>query len=252
MSRKFPPVYERPLQAAVKRGELEQFRASHKLNVECAKAIDAALEKHFDNDTYDVNTAAASKEVVAQFGFDRTMAVLANTVRHYSFDGRFSQASRDWAQTMPHLDSLDKNRDCLVSVNAGWADQFIGEVCYDHMLTQPLQAAEIKAEAENVLKQFQAVPEPNSPDGTCFMVKISPEFNTRARPEDFVKMVKMLPFSHPTLTTLPGRKGWFTVISSDENRNQHMRLRKPSIKAQLAAKPVPGDRHEKPKDREAR
>ena len=250
MSRKFPPVYERPLQEAVKHGELEQFRASHKLNVECAKAIDAALEKHYDYDTYDVNTAAASKEVVAQFGFDRTMAVLANTVRHYNFDGRFSKASREWARTMPRLDS--QNTDCLVSTNAGSTDLFIGQVCYDRMLTQPLQAAEIREEAQNVLKQLQAIPEPNSFDRNEFLVKISPEFNARARPEDLVKMVKMLPFSNPTLTTLPGRKGWFAVISSDENRNHHMRLRKPSIKEQLAAKPVPGDRPAKPKDRGAR
>lgn len=82
------------------------------------------------------------------------------------------------------------------------------------------------------------------------MVKISQEFNDRAKPEDFVSMLKLLPFSSPTLTTLPGHKGFFAVISSDENRNQH--LRKSSIRAQLAVKPVPGDRPAKPRDGEAR
>ena len=44
----FPPVYNHPLLDAVKRGELEQFQISHDLNAACAKAIDAALTKHFD------------------------------------------------------------------------------------------------------------------------------------------------------------------------------------------------------------
>lgn len=241
----FPPVYDHPLQDAVKRGELEQFQISHDLNVACAKAIDATLTKHFDRNTYDLNTEAASREVVEKFGFDRTMAVLANTVRHYSFDGRFSKSSREWARTIPRLDSRD--HDCLTSANAGLTDLFIGQVWYDHLMTQPLQPTEIKAEAENVLKQFQAAPGPNSPDRTQFMVKISPEFNDRARPEDFVSMLKMLPFSSPTLTTLPGHKGFWAVISCNENRNQH--LQKTSIKAQLAAKPVPGDQTTKPKER---
>lgn len=245
----FPPVYNHPLQDAVKRGELEQFQISHDLNAACAKAIDAALTKHFDRNTYDLNTEAASREVVEKFGFDRTMAVLANTVRHCSFDGRFSNSSREWARTIPRLDS--KDHDCLVSVNAGWTDLFIGQVWYDHLMTQPLQSAEIKAEAENVLKQFQAMPEPNSPDRTKFMVKISQEFNDRAKPEDFVSMLKMLPFSSPTLTTLPSKRGFFAVISSNENRNQY--LRKPSIRAKLAVKPVPGDKPAaKLKDREVR
>lgn len=244
----FPPVYTRPLQEAVVRGELEQFRASHKLNAECAKAIDTALTQYADNSLYGFNAAAASKDVVDKFGFERTMTVLANTVRHYSWDGRFSNASRDWAKTMPRLDKQDA---CLVGTNAGCVDLFVGQVCYDYELTQPLKASEIRAEAEQVLKQFQAISEPNSPDKTKFMAKISPEFDARARPEDFVKMIKMLPFSSPRLTTLPGQKGFFAVISNKEAQHQH--LRKPSIKAQLAAKPVPGDKpKERPRDTGAR
>ena len=248
---KFPPVYIHSLQRAVERGELEQFRSSNKLNVECAKAIDAALTKYFDDNTYDLYTAAASREVVGKFGFDRTMAVLANTVQHFSWDGRFSRTSREWARTVPRLGDGEIDRSCLVSANAGLTDLFIGQICHDHLLTQPLKAAEIRSEAEHVLKLFQTTPEPNSPDGTKFMAKISPEFNSRARPEDFVRMIKMLPFSSQKLTTLPGQKGFFVVISSGEVRNQP--LRKPSVKEKLAARPIPGSKPiRKNHDREAR
>ncbi|MBR0311235.1 MAG: hypothetical protein IJQ98_02470, partial [Oscillospiraceae bacterium] len=54
----------------------------------------------------------------------------------------------------------------------------------------------------------------------------------------------MLPFNSLALCTLEGRKGIYATITADENRFQKLRLRKPSIRAQLAAaKP---EKHEKP------
>ena len=234
-------------------GELEQFRVSHKLNVECAKAIDAALTKHFDQDTYELYSEPAAREVLEKFGYDRTMAVLANTVRHYSFDGRFSNSSMDWARTIPSLNGGAVDRSCLVTANAGQADQLVDEIWYAHHVKQPLQEAEIKAEAKNILKQLQDIPEPNSPDRDCFLVKISSEFNDRARPEDFVRMIKMLPFSDPRLTTVHRQKGFFVVISADETRTRIQPLRKPSVLAKLAAKPIPEKKPPSKKhDRDAR
>lgn len=92
--RKFPPIYEHSLQDAAGRGELDQFYASQELNIECAKAITAALSEHYNCSTYCLDTAAVSKEVVDKFGLDRTMRVLANTVRHFDYDGRLSRASK--------------------------------------------------------------------------------------------------------------------------------------------------------------
>lgn len=255
---RFPPVYEHSFQKAAERGETEQFRTSRKLNIECAREIDTALTKYFDDVPHDLNTAAmameaAAMEVVDKFGFDRTMIVLANTVRHYSWDGRFSQTIKDWAQTVPRLDSHGIDRDCLIAANAGLVDQFAEQVWYDHDLTRPLETAEIKAEAEHVLKRLQSISAPNSPDRAEFLVPISPEFRARAKPEDYVEMIHMLPFSKPLLTTLPRQKGFFVAIQSSEVRNKHQHLRKPSIKAKLAVKPVPSDKPIKKKhDRDVR
>ena len=103
----FPPVYNHPLHDAVKRGELEQFQISHDLNAACAKAIDAALTKHFDRNTYDLNTEAASREVVEKFGFDRTMAVLANTVRH---------CYTNWRRWMPGVDGYNNSISAQIGI----------------------------------------------------------------------------------------------------------------------------------------
>ena len=228
----FPPVYGRSFQEAVARGELEQFVASRDLNVECAQAIDTALAKNFDAATYALDTEAASKEVVGKFGFDRTMAVLANTVRHYSFDGRFSDASREWAQAQLRLDSQEMGEGCLVSANAGLTDQFVGQVAYDYLMTQPLKMADIRAEAKQLMEQFQAASEPNSSDGAHFAARMSPDFLGRAAQKDRDMLMEMLPFS--SLAFIPPAKDGdfaYAAITSTENRNQ--RLRRPSVKAQL-------------------
>ena len=39
--------------------------------------------------------------MVEQFGFDRPIYVLANTVQEKSYDGGISQSSKDWAETVP-------------------------------------------------------------------------------------------------------------------------------------------------------
>ena len=250
--RKFPPIYEHSLQDAAGRGELDQFYATQELNIECAKAITAALSEHYNCSTYCLDTAAASKEVVDKFGLDRTMRVLANTVRHFDYDGRLSRASKEWAHTIPAFPEESMGRYCLVNSNPGLTNLFVGQVRHDHLLTQPLKAPDIRAEAERILRQFQAAPEPNNADGTKFMAELSPDYIARAKSKDHVRLMALLPFPTLTLSFTEHRKGFFALISRDEDRNQPLRLRKPSIKAQLAAEPVPGEKPTKPKDREAR
>ena len=79
------PVYRYPGSYAHEHGELEQYRASRKANIACAEAIDAAISEHYRNDCLG---REAVSQVVEQFGYDRTLYVLANTVRHKEHDGR--------------------------------------------------------------------------------------------------------------------------------------------------------------------
>ncbi len=249
---KFPPIYEHSFQQAKERGEVEYFHASQKLNADCAKAINAALAEHYNYSTYCLDTAAASKEVVGKFGFDRTMHVLANTIRHFDYDGRISRSSKEWAQTIPAIDSTDISSRYLVSSNPGLTDMFVKQVCHDYLLTKPLKAQEIKAEAEKILSQLQALREPNSPDAEQFMVRVSPAFLERAKPKNVERLMSLLPFPSLKISQAEGRSDTYAIIDKNENRRQPLQMRKPSIKAQLAAKPVPGDQPAKPKDREVR
>ncbi len=247
---KFPPLYEYSFKTAVERGEAEQYNASHNLNVDCARAITEALSEHYNSSTWCFDAAAASREVVGRFGFDRVMFVLANTVRHYDHDGRISQSNKKWARTVPSPD--DRSRYYLVMGHPGITNMLISRVRHDYLLTQPIKVSEVKAEAERILAQFQNLREPNGPDGERFMVRVSPDFLERAKPRHMERLMSLLPF--PSLQISDGGCGRDTcaVIDRGEDRFKPLRLRRPSVKEKLAAKPVPGDHPAKPKDREER
>lgn len=88
------PVYPYPASYAHEHGELEQYRASHKANIACRDAIDTAIADHYRDNRLG---NGAVKQVVAQFSYDRTLYVLANTVRQKDWDGRISRENKEWA-----------------------------------------------------------------------------------------------------------------------------------------------------------
>ncbi len=249
--REFPPLYEHSFAEADARGEAEQYNASHDLNVECARAINKALAEHYNGSTFCLDTKTASKEVVGKFGFERTMYVLACTVRHYDYDGRVSHHNKKWARTFPEFDDKRMSSYYLVTEHPGLTDMFVDQVRHDHLLTQPMKAADVKAEAERIMMKFQNLREPNSPDGEHFEVQVSSVFLERAKPRHMERLASLLAFPSLRICNENGRDT-YAVIDKGENRNRPLQLRKPSVKAKLAAKPVHGDHSTKPKDQEAR
>ena len=126
---------------------------------------------------------------------------------------------------------------------------FVRQARHEHLLRQPLKAADIKAEAAHILEQFQAAQEPNSPNGTHYMAQVSPDFLARAKTKDTDRLFSMLPFQSLSLSALEGRKGRFALISKNEDRFQKLVLRKPSVRKKLqeqsaidATKPSAKDR----------
>lgn len=188
----FPPLYEHSFAEADACGEAEQYNASHDLNVECAKAISKALGEHYNAHTYCLDTKTASKEVVDKFGFERTMYVLASTVRHYDHDGRISHGNKKWARTFPKFDDKRMSSHYLVTGHPGLTDMFVNQVRHDHLLTQPMKAADVKAEAERIMAQFQKLQEPNGPDEDHFEVRVSPIFLERAKPRHMERLKSLL------------------------------------------------------------
>ncbi len=230
------PLYKYPAVYARENGELEQYRASYKANIACKEAIETAIRDNYRDNSLGKE---AVKQVTEQFDFERTFYVLATTAREKDWDGRISRDNKAWAKTVPVFEDKDawgndRNLYFVVdAVNPGLTDIFINQARREYLLTQPLTKEDIQAEAARLLRHLQYEREPNSPSGTHFMAQISPDFLIRASTKDQEKLFSLLPFKSLTLSTLKGRKGIFAFIQKDENRDQPLRQRKPSVRDKL-------------------
>ncbi len=250
------PVYKYPASYAREHDELDVYRASHKANIACQDAIDEAISSHYSENS--LHTGGV-KEVADRFGFDRVLYVLANTVREKDWDGRIDRRNKEWAQTIPIFEDDNsfgdnRNREFVVSrSHTGLVDLFVKEARREYLLTQPLTKEEIHMEAAKILGKLQSPRETNSPNGTHFIAEVSPDFLARAKDKDRDKLMKLLPFPSLALSSLNDRKGIFAIISKDENRNQPLQKRKPSVRDKLQnteVKPkTPIDNKSKDKER---
>lgn len=242
------PVYKYPAAYARENDELEQYRASYKANVACKEAIETAIRDNYSDNRLGKD---AVKQVVERFGFERTFYVLSATVREKDWDGRISRDNKEWAKTIPVFEDADawghdRNRYFVVdAVHPGLTDIFLNQARREYLLTQPLSKEDVQAEAARLLRYLQSGHEPNSPSGTHFMAQISPDFLIRASTKDHDRLFALLPFKSLTFSTLKDRKGIFAFIQKDENRDQPLRTRKPSVQKQLQAKPAEHKPHSK-------
>lgn len=97
-------VYPHSVAYAQEHGELEQYRESYRANIACSKAIDAAIRENYRDNRLD---PAAVTQVVERFGIERTLFVLAATVRYKDRDARIGEHHKVWAQSMPVPDDRD-------------------------------------------------------------------------------------------------------------------------------------------------
>ena len=230
------PVYKYPAAYARENNELEQYRASHKANVACKNAIETAIRDNYRDNCLGKEGV---KQVADQFGYERMFYVLANTAQRKDFDGRISRDNKDWAKTIPVFEDKDYFGDDrrsefeVDSCNPGLTDIFINQARREYLLAQPLTKEDIQAEAARLLRRLQSEREPNSPSGTHFMAQLSPDFLIRASTKDQDRLFAMLPFKSLTFSALKDRKGIFAFIQKNENRDQPLRQRKPSVRKKL-------------------
>ena len=92
------PIYRETANYAYEAGELESYRASLAANVECRRAIEAAISANYGDNRLDAD--AAVKSVLEQFSSERVRYVLANTIQQKDFDGRIPQPLKEWAKTV--------------------------------------------------------------------------------------------------------------------------------------------------------
>lgn len=124
-------VYCHPATYAVEHGQLHEYRASHKANIACKEAIEAAIRENYRDNRLDKDTAA---DVVSHFGAERVAYVLAATIRDKDWDGRFSQDNKAWAKSVPVQENKDtwghdRNLDFVISqAHPGLIDLFTSQV----------------------------------------------------------------------------------------------------------------------------
>ena len=163
------PVYCQNAAYAREHGELEQYRVSRQANIACKEAIEQAVYQNYDGKRLHDGTAA---KVMQQFGTERVMYVLANTIQQKEWDGRFNFYNKEWAKSVvipPNPDSFgfERNSEFVVDSHAGLTDLFVSqarrEAEHQPRLSVREQIERAQEKAGKVEKK-PSVPKKNEPE----------------------------------------------------------------------------------------
>ena len=171
------PVYYEPFSYAKENDEVDLYRTSYRLNSECKQAIHEAIADNYDG-MYLGDDAVS--QVVQQYGMERVGYILANTLHHKSYDGRFSRGNKEWAEQVStpehNADRMTFRTDWVVdshpAILDGFVTMFRKELEAQKEQEQPfvkqfyvvenLQAAPLKIERfgnlNDAMSQYQALP----------------------------------------------------------------------------------------------
>ena len=171
------PVYYEPFSYAKENDEVDLYRTSYRLNSECKQAIQEAIADNYDG-MYLGDDAV--DQVVRQYGMERVGYILANTLHHKSYDGRFSHSNKEWAEQVStpehNADRMTFRTDWVVdshpAILDGFVTMFREELEAQKTREQPfvkqfyvvenLQAAPLKIERfgnlDDAMSQYQALP----------------------------------------------------------------------------------------------
>lgn len=118
------PVYMKNSAYAREHGELDDYHASNKSNVECRYAIEAAIKDNYRDSHLDVSCA---KDIIAVYGIERVQTVLSATIRGADWDGRISGSNKAWAKSYP-IPEDSKIEYIVNGCHRGLFDMFCTEV----------------------------------------------------------------------------------------------------------------------------
>ena len=166
------------------------------------------------------------------------------------WDGRFSPANKTWAMPVdipPNPDGFggERNLDFVVDSHSGLVDLFLSQARQDYLRLQPLTPEEIRAEAARLLQELRAPDTPNSPHGTHYMARVSPDFLARAGTQAHDQLMALLPFRSLAITGMKDLPGTYVTILASEDRSKELRQRRPSVRRQLKQEPRPAEKPEK-------
>lgn len=99
------PLYKFSFSEAKRNNEVEEFRESLLENIKCRDFLDHEIGEKFDGMRLPDKCA---ENAVKEFGYDRTMWVVANTINERQGDGRFHSKNREWAKNL-HIPNDRRN-----------------------------------------------------------------------------------------------------------------------------------------------
>lgn len=122
----YPDVYMGTLENAMQERNIDAYLDSRKLNIDCKNAIEQAITENFDGMSLIPDTATG---VIEKYGEERVAFVLANTLKQLSYDGRFSDGNKRWADGIDVPENIsrgmDLNRDYIVGSHPAVLNGFI-------------------------------------------------------------------------------------------------------------------------------
>jgi len=133
-------LYRSSLLEAKRNNEVELWRESHRANIECKKAIEQSIFDNYDGTHLKGETA---KDLCDIHGIDRVGWVLANTVQHHDWDGRYRPYNRNWANefTIPKGEAKDYAFDFCVNSHPEIINGLINQY-REHVLSLNLHGKE--------------------------------------------------------------------------------------------------------------
>ena len=146
------PVYYEPFSYAKENDEVDLYRTSYRLNSECKQAIHEAIADNYDG-MYLGDDAV--DQVVRQYGMERVGYILANTLHHKSYDGRFSHSNKEWAEQVStpehNAERMTFRTDWVVDSHPAVLDGFVT------MYRDELEAQKKLEQEQPFVKQFYVI-----------------------------------------------------------------------------------------------
>ena len=117
-------LYPYSAEEADRRNELSLWRASHRENIACKKAIERAIHTHHREAFLEPNCL---RNVFQNFGYKRTGWVLANTIQELGGDPRISYQNQSWAQRIYTPPDKRHTLEMLVTVHPALVDKIVDQ-----------------------------------------------------------------------------------------------------------------------------
>lgn len=95
------------------------------------------------------------------------------------------------------------------------------------------------------MQELRAPDTPNSPHGTHYMARVSPDFLARADTQAHDRLMTLLPFRSLAITGMKDLPGTYVTILASEDRSKELRQRRPSVRRQLKQEPHSAEKPEK-------